>query len=55
MCVKSKELIAFLVLEGKLPINIFNKLERAYGDAAIGYRLSKSGYLGLKVKEKIQV
>ena len=50
---KQRAVIAFLALEEELPINIFNKLERAYGDAVIGCRLLKREYPRLKIKKKV--
>ena len=33
---KQRAVIKFLVLEGKPPINIFKRLEKVYGNSAIG-------------------
>ena len=37
MSVRSRAVIEFLVLEGEPPTNIFQRLEKVYGDAAVGY------------------
>ena len=49
---KQRAVIKFLVLEGKPPINIFKRLEKVYGNSAIGKSAVKT-YPVLKTKKKI--
>ena len=44
--------IEFLILEGKPPINIFQRLEKVYGDAAIGYSAVKKWVSRIKDEEE---
>ena len=41
MSVRDRAVNEFLVLEWEPPINIFQRLEKTYGDAAIGYSAVK--------------
>ena len=48
---KQRTVIEFLVLKGRPPINIFQRLEKVHGDAAIGYSAVKKWVARIKGKE----
>ena len=49
---KQRAVIEFLVLEGESLINIFQRLEKVYGNAAIGYSAVKKWVARIKSKEE---
>ena len=49
---KQRAVNEFLVLQGEPPTNIFQRLEKVYGDAAIGYSAVKKWASKIKGKEK---
>ena len=52
---KQRSAIEFLALEGKPPINIFQRLEKVYGDAAIGYSAVKKWVFRIKGEEDLKI
>ena len=48
---KQRSVIEFLALERKPPINIFQRLEKVYRDAAIGYSAVKKWVSRIKGEE----